>query len=125
MNSAPSIAVIGASTNPSKYGNKAVRAYQSQGYQVYPVNPNAQDVEGIPTVSTVRELPEGIQNASVYLPEDKLLPLLPDIAEKQFETVFFNPGSDSPAVVEKAQELGIPMVQACSILAVGQSPSTL
>ena len=34
------VAIIGASSNRAKYGNKALRAYERQGYRVIPINPN-------------------------------------------------------------------------------------
>jgi hypothetical protein len=41
------IAIIGASTDRNKFGNKAVRAFRQQGYQVFPVNPKEETVEGL------------------------------------------------------------------------------
>jgi hypothetical protein len=43
----PSVAVVGASTERSKYGNKAVRAFRSSGFDVYPIHPRAKHVEGL------------------------------------------------------------------------------
>ena len=37
--SQPTVAIIGASTDRSKFGNKSVRAHLQQGYEVFPVNP--------------------------------------------------------------------------------------
>ena len=44
------VAIIGASSNPNKFGNKAVRAFLRQGYTVYPVNPNEPEVEGLASI---------------------------------------------------------------------------
>ena len=43
----PSVAILGASTDRSKFGNKAVRAFLARGYDVYPVNPKGGEVEGL------------------------------------------------------------------------------
>ena len=53
----PTVAVIGASQNPAKYGNRAVRAYLRRGWTVYPVNPNEPSVEGLPTFRSVTDIP--------------------------------------------------------------------
>jgi hypothetical protein len=42
-----SVAILGASADRSKYGNKAVRAYQQQGYTVFPINPKESEIEGL------------------------------------------------------------------------------
>jgi len=117
------VAVIGASTDRSKYGNKAVRAYKAQGHTVFPVNPRADAIEGIPAVASVRDVPVPLDAILVYLPPALTLTVLDDIAATGAKTVYFNPGSESPEVVEKARGLGIEPILACSIVAIGQSPS--
>lgn len=116
------IAIVGASTNRSKYGNIAVRAYRDQGFTVYPVNPSAQTVEGLTAYPGLDELPGPVSVISVYLPPDRTLKVLDSIARAGAETVFFNPGSEDETVMARAAELGIPAVQACSIIAAGRSP---
>src|SRR6267378_3140059 len=51
------VAIIGASNNRTKFGNKAVRAFLRQGYTVFPVNPKETKIEGLPTFRSVREVP--------------------------------------------------------------------
>ena len=119
------VAVIGASNNRNKYGNKAVRAYRQQGYTVYPVNPKEKEIEGLPAYRSIKEVPSRPERVSVYVPPAVLLALLPDIAAVGCEDLWLNPGSDSVEVVAAAERLGLHVVQACSILGVGVSPSTL
>lgn len=51
------VAIIGASNDPRKFGNKAVRAFLQQGFTVYPVNPNEAEVEGIEAYKSIRDVP--------------------------------------------------------------------
>ena len=62
-----SVAVIGASTDRSKFGNKAVRAYARQGFTVWPVNPKESVVEGLPAFTSIADVPARPQLVSVYL----------------------------------------------------------
>ncbi len=119
------VAVIGASKDRSKYGNKAVRAFQKQGYTVYPVNPTESDIEGLPTFKSIRELPVRPQMVSVYLRPAVVLKVLPDIAAKGCEELWLNPGTESDEVLAEAERLGLNVVQACSIVGVGVSPASL
>lgn len=118
----PVIAVIGASNDRRKYGNKAVRAFRQQGYTVVPVNPREPVVEGERAYARVTDYPGPIDEATVYLPAAAGLDALDDLARKGIGRIWLNPGADDPAVVEKARRLGLEPIVACSILGVGESP---
>ena len=62
------VAVIGASNAPHKYGNKAVRAYLRQGWTVYPVNPTEKTVEGLKVYPTVTDVPGPVDRVAMYVP---------------------------------------------------------
>lgn len=120
-----SVAVIGASTDRSKFGNKAVRAYARQGFTVWPVNPKESVVEGLPAFTSIDDVPARPQLVSVYLPPAVLLKVLPAIAAKGCDELWLNPGTESPEVLAEAERLGLNVIQACSIVGVGVSPATL
>ena len=116
------VAIIGASANRAKFGNKAVRAFLQQGYTVYPVNPNEAQIEGLETHKTILDVPIRPQMVSVYLPPHALLKILPDIAKRGCDELWLNPGTESDEVLAEAQRLGLNAIQACSIVGVGVSP---
>jgi predicted CoA-binding protein len=120
-----SVAIIGASADRAKYGNKAVRAFRQQGYAVYPVNPGAVEIEGVPAFANILEVPIRPVMVSVYVPPTVLLKLLPEIAKKGCDELWLNPGSESPEVIAEATRLGLNVIQACSIVSVGLSPAHL
>ena len=119
------VAVIGASSNREKWGNKAVRAFLQQGYTVYPVNPNEPEVEGLQTYPGIKAVPVRPGTITVYLPPQRLLKLLPDIAERGCDELFLNPGTESAEVLAECRRLGLNPIQACSIIAVGVPPGRL
>jgi predicted CoA-binding protein len=119
------VAIIGASNDRRKYGNKAVRAYLRRGYSVYPVNPNESQIESLPVFKSIKDVPKRPKRTSVYVSPQVLLTLLPDIAAKGCDELWLNPGTASPEVVAEAERLGLNVVQACSILDLGLSPSQL
>jgi predicted CoA-binding protein len=121
----PTVAILGASTDRSKFGNKAVRAFLQQGYRVFPVNPKAQEIEGLPAFASISDVPVRPQRVSVYLPPAVLLPLLPEIAAKGCDEFWLNPGSESDEVVAEARRLGLNVIQACSLVGLGVSPASL
>ena len=65
---ANSFAVVGASRDRSKYGNKVFRAIVASGRNVYPLNPTAPEVEGQPAFATITELPVVPESLSIVTP---------------------------------------------------------
>lgn len=119
------IAVIGASADRSKFGNKCVRAYLQKGHKVFPVHPKADEIEGQPCYSTLGAISEPLDRVSLYLSEALALPLLADIAKANPEELWLNPGADSLAVVREAERLKINTILGCSIVDIGVSPAQL
>jgi hypothetical protein len=117
------VAVIGASNDRRKYGNKAVRAFRAQGYTVYPINPHETSIEGLVAYAKVTDVPGPVEMATMYVPPDVGLTIVDDLARKGVTKVWFNPGSESAALVARAKALGLAPVEECSIVAIGDSPA--
>ena len=116
------VAVIVASRDRRKFGNKALRAFRAQGHTVIPIHPTAVEVEGEKAYASVLDYPDAIDEATVYVPSGVGLPVMDEIAKKGIPVVWLNPGADEPQVVARAQALGLRPRQACSVLAIGDSP---
>jgi len=122
----PTVAILGASRNRSKYGNKSLRAHLQQGYTVYPVNPHEDEVEGLKCYSSLAAVPaKTLDRISIYVPPEIGIELLPEIKARGAAEVWLNPGSESPELLERAAELGLEVIQACSIVDLGVSPAGL
>ncbi len=120
------VAIIGASNDRSKYGNKAARVYLNQGWTVYAVNPNEPGpIEGLTPYKSISEVPVRPDRISLYVQPGVVLKLLPEIAAKGCDELWLNPGTESDQVLQEAERLGLNVVQACSILDVGASPGRL
>jgi len=116
------IAILGASADRNKFGNKAVRAFAQSGYTVYPVNPKETQIEGLPAFRRLAEVPVRPNLISVYLPPPVLLKVLPEIAAKGCDELWLNPGTESAEVLAAAERLGLNVIQACSIVGIGIEP---
>jgi predicted CoA-binding protein len=116
--------VIGASADRSKYGNKAVRAFRDEGWDVFPINPSLNDVEGIPAFASLQDVPAAqLDRVCFYVPPRVGIQLIGEVAQKPVGEVWLNPGSESPELVARAKRLGLKVIQACSIMAIGRQPS--
>ncbi|HOZ48350.1 MAG TPA: CoA-binding protein [Candidatus Hydrogenedentes bacterium] len=119
---AKTIAVVGASADRKKYGNKAVRAFVDGGWTVYPVNPREAEIEGLKCYASIEEVPQPIDRISLYVPPAVGLRMLDAIAAKAPTEFFLNPGSESDELVEAARARGLEPIQACSVVNIGLRP---
>jgi predicted CoA-binding protein len=117
-----SVAIIGASSDRHKFGNKALRAFAQQGYKVFAINPHETSIEGHPVFRSVLDVPEPIDMATVYVRPHIGVRIMDELAAKKIGEVWLNPGADGDEVVRRAHELGLNTIQACSIIAIGDSP---
>lgn len=118
----PTVAVVGASNDPAKYGGKSVRAHRRAGYEVFPVHPRETLIEGLAVYRRVEDIPVPLDRVTMYVPPEVGAGLLEGIARKRPKEFFLNPGSESAELVKKARALGLVPVLACSIVDVGLDP---
>jgi len=122
----PRVAIVGASADRSKFGNKSVRAHLDAGYEVLPVHPKAGEIEGLPAFASLDAIPPGrLDRVSLYVPAAAALAVLEQAARREVGEVWLNPGADAPEVVARAKSLGLAVVRGCSILDVGGRPDRL
>ena len=117
------VAVVGASSDRRKFGNKALRAFLAEGYNVVPINPNEREVEGLRTYASVLDVPDTIDMATVYVPPPVTLELLDEFARKNIPEIWVNPGAEDGAVMAEARRRGLNVIFACSIVGIGRSPA--
>ena len=118
------VAVVGASRNRDKFGNKAVRAFLHRGYDVVPINPASGIIEGLPAYASVLDVPRPIDMATVYLQPAIGEQVMEEIAGKGIGKLWLNPGADSARVVARARALGLDPILDCSIIGIGESPAS-
>jgi predicted CoA-binding protein len=116
------VAVIGASKNRRKFGNRAIRAFLNEGHIVVPINPHESEIEGLKSYASVLDVPGRIDMASLYVPPEVGERIIDEIARKEIGEVWVNPGAESEALLARARALSLRPIVACSIMAIGQNP---
>jgi len=117
------VAVVGASRDRHKFGNKAMRAFRDAGHTVIPINPHETEVEGVAAYASVLDVPGPIDMATVYVQPDVALRLLDEFERKQIPEIWLNPGADDDDVLAEARRRHLNVIAACSIIGVGKRPS--
>ena len=125
MPAAPSktVAVVGASNDRGKFGNKGLRAFARAGWRVFPVHPGEDQVEGLAAVRAVGDIDAALDVVSLYVPAVIGVRLLPAIAAKGVGELWVNPGAESGELLAEARRLGLRVRQTCSIIEVGYRPA--
>lgn len=103
-------AVVGASSNPDKYGNMVLRAYQQQGLEVYPINPRAEAIEGLKTYPDLASVPARLRGVSIITPPKITERVVEEAAAAGAEFVWIQPGAESPEAVRRAEALGLKVI---------------
>ncbi|HJV49509.1 MAG TPA: CoA-binding protein [Geothrix sp.] len=108
--SADAFAVVGASTDRSKYGNKVLRCYQQHGREVYPINPKAPEVEGLRAYPTLASLPVKVKAISVITPPAATEQVVREAAAAGVSHIWMQPGAESDAAIRTAESLGLSVI---------------
>jgi len=99
-----SYAVIGATTNPHKYGYTVLKDLNKAGFQVVGINPKYETIEGIQIYPTLADVPGKIDVAIFVVSPEVGLSLLPQVEEKKIPKVWFQPGAESPELLRAASD---------------------
>jgi len=118
----PTVAVVGASSDRSKFGNKALRAYERQGWEVRPVHPKETEIEGHAVARSLTDLSD-IDRVTLYVPPAVGLGLLEDVVALAPSELWVNPGAESPELLARAEALGLDPIVGCAIINIGESPA--
>ncbi|MBT8213605.1 MAG: CoA-binding protein [Acidimicrobiia bacterium] len=104
------IAVVGATDTPWKYGGKIYCDLKAKGFQVRPVNPNRDSVDGDPTFPDLASVPDEIDIVDLVVPPDVGERIVSDAAALGLTHIWFQPGAESRRVIELAEEAGLDVV---------------
>ena len=118
----PTAVVLGASSNRSKFGNKAVRAFQKAGWTVIPVNPRETEIEGIQCAMDLGAVHRHPEVLSVYLQPQIVADLASAIAALAPTEVWLNPGTSNALVVEALVRHSLTLVHDCTLVRLGMNP---
>jgi len=110
------IAVVGVSRTGKKFGNSAVRELRKKGYTVFPVNPNADEIEGEKCFGNLNQLPEKVDAALVVVPPDESVQVVKDAVFAGIKNIWLQQGSESTEAIGYCNDNGIKVVYGQCIL---------
>lgn len=104
------MAVAGVSRDPKKFGGAVFKELREKGFELYPVNPNAGEVQGVKCYSSVDELPDGVTRLFIVTPKKQTPEVAAAAVRKGLEMVWIQQKSDTPEAIKTLEDAGIPFV---------------
>ncbi len=97
-------AVIGATDNPEKYGNRIVKNLMKRGYEVFPVNPRLKEIEGLTCYATLADVPVKVDVVDFVTPPAATESILKECKELGLDRIWLQPGAESEAAIAYCRE---------------------
>jgi len=116
MSAHQTVAVLGASNNPERYSNMAVRRLRDAGHRVIPVNPALETIEDFPVAQSLGEIKDPIDTLTLYVGPQRSVPMIDDILRLAPKRVIFNPGTESEELATALDRANIPHLEACTLV---------
>lgn len=103
-------AVVGATDNPAKFGNKIYKKLKKYGYEVYAINPAYEKVDGDRCYATLKDLPRKVDCVDIVVSPERAEQALEQVIAFEIENIWFQPGTFTPELIEKSEKAGIDTV---------------
>lgn len=106
----PAFAVLGASNNRDKFGNKVLRCYITHNKTVYPIHPIEKEVEHIKCLKSVAELPDTVKSISIVTPPILTEKIISQAITKGIKNIWMQPGAASQIAIDECIRNGINVI---------------
>ncbi len=103
-------AIVGASTDSTKYGHKIFHNLQGAGYIIYGVNPKGGEIDGQQLYPSLADLPEKPAVVDIVVPPKVTEEVVRQCAELGLNRVWMQPGAESEAAIQFCHENAIKVV---------------
>ena len=109
-------AVVGATDNPEKNGNRIFRNLKGRGYEVYPVNPRLDELEGSKCYASLSDIPVKVDVADFVVPPEVTEKILPECKKLGIDRIWLQPGSESDAAIDYCQKNNLKVVHGVCVM---------
>ena len=114
------IAVAGSFKDESKYAYKILKLLKEKGYEVYPINPTAKEVLGIPCYKSVKDVQASLGAIDIVTPPGITEKIVKECKEKNIKVVWMQPGAESENAIKFCSDNGIKIIYNHCVLVEGR-----
>lgn len=112
----PVWAVVGASNDPAKFGNRIYRTLRDAGYTVYAINPREAEIEGDPAYKRLTDLPQSPTVVDMVIPPRFALSTVQQAQDAGAKAIWFQPGSEDVEAIAWAKQHGLAVIEDCILI---------
>jgi predicted CoA-binding protein len=110
------LAVVGVSSGGKKFGNTIYKELKTKGYEVYPVNPGAEKINGEVCYKDLSSLPEKVDGVITVVPPAVTEKIVVDANAAGINSIWMQQGSESEKAINYCNENGIDVIHGECIL---------
>ena len=103
-------AIAGVSRNEKKWGGAIFKELTGKGFELYPINPNADEIQGVKCYKSVKDLPDDVKHLHITTKKIETEAVVKDAIEKGIEMIWIQQGSQTPEAIEAAEKAGISLI---------------
>ena len=104
------LAIAGVSRNPKKFGRHVYEHLKTNGYELFPVNPNAEDINGDKVYQKLSELPEGVDKLFVVTPKSQTTAIVREAVEAGIKDIWVQQQSETDEVMEMVDKNDVNLI---------------
>jgi hypothetical protein len=104
------MAMAGVSRNPKKFGGAIFKGLKEKGFELYPINPNAEEIQGVKCYKSVSDLPAEVEHLFIVTPKYETDVVARAAVSKGMKMVWIQQQSETPEAVKTIEEAGIPLI---------------
>lgn len=109
-------ALVGMSRDPKKFSRMVYKELSAKGFDIYPVNPNMDDIDGVKCYHDVSELPSGVNRVVVMTPKSNTLDSVEAAIKAGITHLWIQQGAETKEAVDLAKQKGAKLVYGTCIL---------
>lgn len=104
------MAIAGVSRNPKKFGGAIFKELKNKHFELFPVNPEAEEIQGVTCYKSVLDLPADVKHLVIVTPKQQTAGVVKQAIEKGFEMIWIQQKSDTPEAIQLVMKAGIPLI---------------
>lgn len=104
------MAIAGASRNPKKFGGAIFKELKEKGFDLYPVNPNADEIQGVKCYKSIYDLPDNVTHLYIVTPKAETQMVVNAALKKGIKMIWIQQKSETPEAVKAIQDAGVSLI---------------